>query len=113
MALVAESFKSIEIFNEPYFIVNVVIDNQSCNMSFIWNDKVKRYCTTLVKTNGTVVFEGVVINPITIFPINSVMKVNGLNGLFTLWPYDLSMIDTEETIKNWKDYYFLFYTITV
>ena len=113
MALVARTYRSIEILNSPNFVVNVVLDKQSCNMSFIWNNKVKRYCATLVKTNGVVVFEGVVINPITMFPINSAMKVNGFNGMFTLWPYDLSMIDTEETLKNWKDYYFLFYTITV
>lgn len=103
--------KSIDIYNEVNFKVNVVLEKQSCTMLFIWNDKLKRYMSTLTKTNGTVLFEGVSVNPNSIFPINSTLKQNGLNGYFTLHSFDSDMVDTEETIKNWKDYYFLFYTV--
>jgi len=113
MTLTTEIFKKIDLSNSPNFSGNVVLDKQSCTLSFLWNNKIKRYCATLVKTNGDTVFEGVVVNPISNFPVASIMLVKGFYGMFTLWPYDLSMVDTEETLKNWADYYFLIYTMAL
>lgn len=103
--------KSINLYNEVNFKVNLVLEKQSCNMSFVWNDKMKRYCATLIKSNGDILFEGVAINPHSIFPVNSSLKQKGLNGYFTLHSFDINLVDTEDTIKNWKDYYFLFYSV--
>ena len=105
-------FRNIEIYNKAYFSVSLTLDNQSVNMSFVWNDKTKRYHATLVKTNGTVVFEGLAVNTLTDFPLNHSMFNNSLYGRFVLYPLDDGLVETEDTMKNWRDYYFLVYKIT-
>lgn len=102
---------SIGISNSPIFRVNVLLENQSVNILFAWNNKTKRYHATATKTNGTLLFEGIQINPLSTFPISSLMSVNGLYGTFTLYPKDKALIDTDETLRNWEDYYFLIYSI--
>jgi len=101
----------IGISNSPSFRVNVLLDSQSVNILFTWNNKTKRYHATATKTNGTVLFEGIKINPNSVFPINNSMRVNGLYGRFVLYPIDSVLVDTDETLKNWADYYFLVYTV--
>jgi hypothetical protein len=58
-----------------------------------------------------VLFEGIKINPNSVFPINNSMRVNGLYGRFVLYPIDTALVDTDETLKNWADYYFLVYSV--
>ena len=85
-------FRNIEIYNKAYFSVNLTLDNQSVNMSFVWNDKTKRYHATLIKTNGTVVFQGVAVNTLTNFPLSNLMFNNSLYGRFVLYHWMMGLL---------------------
>jgi hypothetical protein len=105
--------KRIAITNDAYFSVNIELENISCVMDFVWNNKTKRYHTSLSKKNGDVVFEGVAINAASFFPLNSLMAQNGLLGTFTLYPNNVSVAVSDETYRNWADYYTLVYELTL
>ena len=105
--------KRIAITNDAYFSVNIELDSISCVMDFVWNNKTKRYHTSLSKKNGDVVFEGVAVHSASFFPLNSVMAQNGFLGMFTLYPNNISVPVTDEAYRNWAEYYTLVYELTL
>lgn len=114
MARVYKNYtKLIPLFNDAYYTVDITLEGNPFKMTFIWNERIERYCANLKKTDGTVVFEGVVFNQQTMLPMLSTMKQNGLNGYFLLAPFSENIGDDIETNRRWADYFFLVYSVGV
>ena len=105
--------KLITLFNDAYYKVSLELDGASYEMSFLWNDRTKRYHATLIKQNGVEVFTGVQVNMLSAFPITSTASENGLTGSFILCPLDPSYVESDETYRSWADYFVLMYRIRV
>lgn len=105
--------KNITLFNDASYNVSVELDGLSCVMAFVWNEKTKRFHATLTRQDGTEVFTGVQVNSLTIFPIHSLMAQNGFLGTFVLSPLEADTPETDETYRNWADYFALMYQISV
>jgi len=105
--------KLIPLFNDAFYTMDVSLEGIPFKLTFIWNERLGRYCANLKKTDGTVVFEGVVFNQQTMLPMLSTMKQNGLNGYFLLAPLSENTGDDIETYRYWADYFFLIYNVGV
>lgn len=105
--------KIIDLFNDPYYSVSLQLDGDSYEMSFLWNERTKRFHATLTKQNGVEIFTGIQVNMLTDFPAVSTAKENGLTGSFILCPLDTTFVETDETYRSWVDYFVLMYKIRV
>jgi hypothetical protein len=105
--------KVIDLFNDPYYSVSLQLDGNSYEMSFLWNERTKRFHATLTKQNGVEIFAGIQVNMLTDFPAVSIAKENGLTGSFILCPLDPAFVESDETYRSWADYFVLMYKIRV
>lgn len=103
--------QTLPISNIPQFEYNVTIDGVSVNLNFYYNYRTKYYHLTATLLNGTILFDGFKITPLNPFPITTNMFNNGFRGTFNLYSIQESVIETEDTIKNWASYYFLSYVV--
>lgn len=101
--------KRIALFNDAYYRVAVELDGFSCTMTFVWNERTKRFHASLFKQDGTEVFTGVKVNSLSFFPLNSNLKANGFLGLFVLTPFDPLLVESDDVYRSWADYFTLVY----
>jgi len=101
--------KRIALFDDANYRVSVELDGISCIMSFVWNERTKRFHASLSKQDGTDIFTGIQINSLSFFPLNSNLKANKLLGVFVLVPFDEGFVESDETYRNWSSYFTLVY----
>ena len=106
--------KNIQLYNDPNYKVDATLEGAALKMNFLWNERMKRYSFDLYKSDGTVIFEGVVLQSGYDYPVsNSNMIQHGLHGLFVLSPFDPDTVVTDEFYRSWADYFILTYQIII
>lgn len=106
--------KNITLYDNPNYTVDITLEGVAFKAGFLWNERMKRYSFSLYKSDGTPLFEGVILNAGYHYPINnSNIIIQGLHGQFLLTPLDPSLSIVDDFYRNWADYFILTYYIIV
>lgn len=106
--------KNIQLFSEPNYKVDITLESNAFKLNFVWNERLKRYSFDLLKSDGTPVFEGLILSEGRMTPLaNSNMNLYGLHGYFLLSPLDSSLTITDEFYRDWANYFILTYSIDI
>ena len=98
----------LPLFNDPYFTYTTTLGSVGVKLVFEYNNRSKHFHISLYLRDGTAVMVGRKLIATTLI-FNPAMEAVGLSGGFIITPILLSIEETEDTMLNVADNYYLAY----